>query len=69
VRHAIVLVIAQSRQGHGATLSSQYASTASSAQKSTETFTEGGSHMNCSRNSTSIPFSLSREKPISSTAA
>ena len=27
-------------------------------------FTEGGSHVNHSRNSISIPFSLSRENPI-----
>jgi hypothetical protein len=55
----------QSRQGHAATLSSQYLSTASSAQKSTDTFTESGLHMNCSRNSISMPFSFNRENTIS----
>jgi hypothetical protein len=52
-------------QGHAWTLSIQWLSTASSAQKSTPTITEGDDHMNCSRNSISIPFSLSRENPIS----
>src|SRR5216684_8963115 len=55
----------QSRQGHAATLSSQYLSTASSAQKSTDTSNESGLHMNCSRNSISMPFSFNRENTIS----
>ena len=40
----------------------QYRSTASSAAKSTATVTDGGRHVNCSRNSRSGPISLSREK-------
>src|SRR6267143_7190397 len=55
----------QSRQGHAAMLLSQYRSTASSAQKSTDTSTSSGRHMNCSRNSISTPFSFNREKTIS----
>jgi hypothetical protein len=50
---------------HGVMLSIQYRSTASSAQKSTPTFTAGGSHMNRSRNSISGPISFSRVKTIS----
>jgi len=46
-------------------LSIRYRATASSAQKSTSTFTEGGNHVNRFRNSTSGPTSLSREKTIS----
>jgi hypothetical protein len=56
---------AQLRQVHEVILSIQYRSTASSAQKSTPTFTKGASHMNCSRNSISGPISLSRENTIS----
>src|SRR5437879_2762175 len=54
----------QSRQGHAATLLSQYPSTASSAQKSTETSTKPDFHMNCSWKSISGPFSFNREKTI-----
>jgi len=46
-------------------LSIQYRSTASSAAKSTATFTEGGSHMSRSRNSISGPISFNRVNTIS----
>jgi hypothetical protein len=46
------------------TLWSQYPSTASSAQKSTDTSTKAGFHVNCSWNSISSPFSFCREKTI-----
>jgi len=46
-------------------LSIQYRSTASSAAKSTSTFTKGDSHLNRSRNSISGPISFRRVKTIS----
>ena len=52
-------------QKHGVILSIQYRSTASSAQKSTATFTEDSSHLNCSRNSISGAPSFRRMKAIS----
>jgi hypothetical protein len=51
--------------GHAETLPIQYCSTASSAQKLTATFTEGGDHSNFSEKSISTPVSFCREKPIS----
>jgi hypothetical protein len=54
----------QSRQGHGATSSSQYPSTASSAPKTVDTSTKAGFHVNRSWNSTSGPVSFNREKAI-----
>jgi hypothetical protein len=55
----------QRAQGHGVILAIQYRSTASSAAKSTATVTDGGRHVNCSRNSRLGPISLSREKTSS----
>jgi hypothetical protein len=55
--------------GHSCTLSIQWLSTASSAQKSTEIFTDGDDHVKRCRNSTSTPCSLSREKPTSKAPA
>jgi hypothetical protein len=55
-------MLPQRAQGHGVILAIQYRSTASSAAKSTATVTDGGRHVNCSRNSRSGPISLSREK-------
>src|SRR5688572_30410949 len=65
VRDASSDACLQSRQGHAAMLSSQYLSTASSTQKFTDTSTSFGRHMNCSRNSISMPISFDREKTIS----
>ena len=61
---------AQSRQGHGVTVSNQNPSTASSAEKYTSTRTKRGSqsnvnHMNSSRKSISGAVSFSRENRIS----
>ena len=58
-------VVCQPPQGHGTMLSIQYRSTASSAAKSTSTFTKGDSHLNRSRNSISGPISFRRVKTIS----
>src|ERR1700687_4416303 len=55
----------QLRQGKGATLLSKSPSTASSAEKSVDTSTHAGFHANCSRNSSSGPYSFSRENTIS----
>jgi hypothetical protein len=55
-------LLPQRAQGHAVILAIQYRSTASSAAKSTATVTDGGRHVNCSRNSRSGPISLSREK-------
>src|ERR1700752_1616762 len=52
---------AQSRQGHAAILCSQYPSTASSAQKVTDTSIEPGFQVNGSTNSSSGAFSLDRK--------
>jgi len=62
-------LLPQRAQGHGVTLAIQYRSTASSAAKSTATLTDGGRHVNCSRNSRSGPISLSREKMSSNDPA
>ena len=51
--------------GHGETLVIQKDSTASSAQRSTETLTDGGNQINSSVKSISGPFSLRRENTIS----
>src|ERR1700730_18226000 len=55
-------LLPQRAQGQGVILAIQYRSTASSAANSTATVTDGGRHVNCSRNSRSGPISLSREK-------
>src|ERR1041385_4400533 len=54
-----------SRQGHPATLCSQKPSTASSAQKLTDTSTDSGFQVNRSVKSTSGAFSFNRENRIS----
>ncbi len=55
----------QSRQGHGAMAPIEYASTASSAQKSTDTSISPGPHVNCSVNGRSGAVSFSRMKSMS----
>jgi hypothetical protein len=55
----------QSRQGHGAMAPIEYASTASSAQKFTDTSISPALHVNCSVNGRSGAISLSRMKLMS----